>query len=131
MLRRFVFHQRTNFAKTRIPSIGHQKIGGYTDYFKVNGLCCIARYFIWVWPRQILFSVREDMMISQKFDQIREHYGDSCLDVGSSFGDFSVFLKSNGIAVTAIDIVNKGQHPEIETIVFDGVTIPFPAKSRK
>jgi SAM-dependent methyltransferase len=93
-----------------------------------HGLRGIFRYFCWKLPR-LLFGLRDDTFINQKYHLIPEHNIGSCLDVGSGYGDFAAFLKTKGIAVTAIDIVDKGQHGEIKTQIFDGSTFPFPAKS--
>jgi len=76
-----------------------------------------------------MFGLRYDRFRNHKFHLIREHYGYSCLDVGSGDGDFAVFLQSEGILTTAIDIADKGEHPEMQTKIFDGRKIPFPAKS--
>lgn len=76
-----------------------------------------------------MLAIRHDPFRDQKFHRIRKHYGRTCLDVGSGFGHFSAFLAAEGISVTALDIVDKGEHPEIETVLFDGRNIPYDAKS--
>lgn len=69
-----------------------------------------------------------DFFLSYKYADIKEFYGKCCLDIGSGSGRFSKFLKRKGHDVSAIDVVDKSEFPDLEMKVFDGKSIPFNNK---
>ena len=92
-------------------------------------LAHVLKYVVYRALQCLSLTPRRDLFLEEKYQLIRSHYAGPCLDVGSGYGDFAAFLQSAGLAVTAVDVADQGQQPDIEPQIFDGSTIPFPAQS--
>ncbi|MFN3939312.1 MAG: class I SAM-dependent methyltransferase, partial [Chitinophagales bacterium] len=54
---------------------------------------------------------------------------ETILDIGSGGGLIAYLLKQKGWNVTPLDIAKGNYHPDVEPVVYDGITIPFGDKS--
>ena len=54
-----------------------------------------------------LLRKKHDHFLSFKYSKIKKFYGEKCLDIGSGYGHFTDFLKSQNHHVFAIDVVDK------------------------
>lgn len=88
-------------------------------------LAYVANYFVRLVRRQN----DRDLFLDEKFTMVRQYYGNECLDVGCGYGDFAKLLLQQGIDVTGIDIVDRNRHPDVRSLHFDGVSVPFDDKS--
>lgn len=70
---------------------------------------------------------RRELIFSKIQRYIRT--SDKIIDVGCGGGNISRILKEHGHDVTSIDIVNKSYSYNVQPIIFNGRTIPFPNKS--
>ncbi len=62
-----------------------------------------------------------------KEDRLTKFYsdGESILDIGSGNCGLNLLLKNQGRDITGVDIANKSAFPEIEPVIYDGITLPF------
>lgn len=78
--------------------------------------------------RLLSLTPKRDLFFKEKFDCIREHYGPTCIDVGSGGGEFAHALRDRGHDVTPLEIAGHTVRDTGATL-FDGRTIPFADRS--
>jgi len=75
-----------------------------------------------------ILGTNTDFFLDYKFSKIQNHFGQSCLDVGTGTGRFAQYLINQGKEVTAIDVVNKVES-DIAFHLFNGYEIPLASQS--
>jgi ubiquinone/menaquinone biosynthesis C-methylase UbiE len=48
------------------------------------------------------------------------------IDIGSGTGDVAILLKKQGKEVTPVDVANFHWYRNLQPIIYDGITLPFP-----
>jgi SAM-dependent methyltransferase len=70
-------------------------------------------------------SPQIDVLLDEKFGRVRDHYRSPILDFGAGTGHFAWCLTRSGYQVTAVDVVDRCQYPEVDHRIFTPPSLDF------
>ncbi len=98
-------------------------------FINLNTITLLAhKYFKRLTTRYTGFDMT-DRFLNEKFYKIRKYYFGEILDLGCGKGNFTRFLTSNNLNVTACDVNITDESCDLKPVLYDGKKLPFSSQS--